>query len=128
MTRQTAIAALATVVVFAGHPVAGQRFSSNALGVRVDVLVTDGGKPLGGLQAQDFELRDNGVLQRISVIDATDVPVNAVLALDTSASIEGERRSDLVAAGEALIDGLKPVDRVGLTTFSHAVTPMAPLT
>jgi VWFA-related protein len=105
-----------------------QSFSSRTLGVRVDVLVTDGRNPVGGLSAPDFELRDNGVVQRIEVVDPSDVPLNAVLALDTSASISGKRRTDLVAAGEALLDGLTPLDRAGLTTFSHAVAPLIPLT
>ena len=104
------------------------RFSSRTLGVRVDVLVTEGRNPVAGLTAGDFELRDNGVVQRIESVDATDVPVNAVLALDTSASIAGKRRTDLVGAGEALLDGLKPVDRAALTTFSHAVAPRISLT
>jgi VWFA-related protein len=51
-----------------------------------------------------------------------------MLALDTSASITGKRKSDLISAGETLIGGLKPDDRAGLTTFSHAVTPKIPLT
>jgi VWFA-related protein len=105
-----------------------QRFSSRTLGVRVDVLVLDGKGPVAGLTARDFELRDNGVLQRIEVVAAADVPVNAMLALDTSASITGKRKSDLISAGETLIAGLKPDDRAGLTTFSHAVTPKIPLT
>jgi Ca-activated chloride channel family protein len=128
MTGQAVVAALAMAVAVTSYLPAAQRFSSNTLGVRVDVLVTENGRPLGGLTARDFVLRDNGIVQRVSVIDSTDVPVNAVLALDTSASIVGRRRSDLIAAGEALIDGLKPIDRVGLTTFSHAVTPTASLT
>jgi len=98
-------------------------FSSRTLGVRVDVLVTDGNKPVGGLTAADFELRDNGILQTIDVVDSSDIPVNAILALDTSASTAGQRQKDLVAAGEALLDGLKPDDRAALTTFSHAVAP-----
>jgi hypothetical protein len=36
-------------------------FTSGVEGVRVDVLVTDHGRPLTGLTAADFELRDNGV-------------------------------------------------------------------
>ena len=103
-------------------------FSSGTLGVRVDVLVTDGGKPVGGLTASDFELRDNGILQSIDVVDASDVPVNAVLALDTSASTAGRRQQDLIAASEALLDGLRPVDRAALTTFSHLVMPQIALT
>jgi VWFA-related protein len=108
--------------------VALQTFSSRTLGVRVDVLVMDGGRPLAGLTARDFELRDNGVLQRIDVVDSTDVPINAVLTLDTSASIRGRRLTDLAAAGEALLDGLKPVDRAAVITFNHAVTPALELT
>ena len=104
-----------------------QVFSSRTLGVRVEVFVTNGRTPVGGLTAADFELRDNGVVQRVEVIDAADVPIHAILALDTSASITGARRVDLIAAGETLLDGLKPVDRAGLVTFSHAITSrMAP--
>jgi hypothetical protein len=75
---------------------------------------------VGGLTAADFELRDNGVVQTIDVADS-DVPVNAVLAPDTSASTAGQRQKDLIAASQALLDGLKPADRAALTTFSHAV-------
>jgi VWFA-related protein len=105
-----------------------QAFSSRTLGVRVDVLVLDGGRPVGGLTARDFELRDNGVLQRVEVVDAADVPINAVLALDSSASIRGRRLTDLIAAGDALLDGLKPVDRAGVISFNHAVSPPVRLT
>ena len=104
------------------------QFRSRTLAVRVDVLVTDGRKPVIGLAAPDFELRDNGVLQSVDVINAADVPLNVILALDTSASIEGKRQEDLIAASEALLEGLTPADRVALTTFSHAVTPAMALT
>lgn len=105
-----------------------QTFSSRTLGVRVDVLVMEGGKAVAGLKARDFEVRDNGVLQRVEVVDSSDVPINAVLALDTSASIAGRPRKDLIAAGEAILDGLKPVDRAAIVTFNHAVTPAIKLT
>ena len=36
--------------------------------------------------------------------------------------------NDLVDAGNALIAGLKPLDRIALTTFNHAVAPRVPLT
>lgn len=98
------------------------------LSVRVDVLVTDGRTPVAGLTADDFELRDNGVAQTVEIVDAVSVPLNVVLALDTSASIAGKRQADLVAATEALLDGLNPVDRAALTTFSHAVNPGMSLT
>jgi VWFA-related protein len=127
MQRQTAAIVLLALIAPAWSAHA-QRFSSRTLGVRVDVLVLDGKGPVAGLTDRDFELRDNGVLQRVEVVAAADVPINAMLALDTSASIAGRRKSDLISAGEALLDGLTPVDRAGLTTFSHAVTPKIPLT
>jgi len=103
-------------------------FRSSTLGVRVDVLVTEGRKPVAGLTAQDFELRDNGVLQSIQLVDAADVPLNVVLALDTSASTSGARLADLISASQALLDGLTTADRVALATFSHAVMPRIALT
>jgi VWFA-related protein len=94
----------------------------------VDALVTDGRKPVPGLAASDFELRDNGVVQNIELIDAAEVPLNVVLALDTSASTTGTRQADLVAASQALLDGLNARDRAALTTFNHAVKPGMALT
>lgn len=98
-------------------------FRSSTVGVRVDVLVADGRRPVENLQATDFELRDNGITQAIELLESTEVPLNVVLALDTSASTAGSLQDSLVSAGQALIDGLVPSDRVALTTFSHAVVP-----
>lgn len=130
MTRQGAVAALAMTVLLSSSSLASQppSFKSNTLAVRVDVLVTDGRKPVGGLTAPDFELRDNGVVQTLDVLEASGVPINAVLALDISASTAGARHAELVAASQAFLDGLQPADRAALTTFSHAVTSQIPLT
>ena len=131
MARPLSVAAVTLpAVLLSGSLLSSEQrsFSSTTLGVRVDVLVTDGRNTVGGLTARDFELRDNGVLQRIEVVDSSDVPINAVLALDTSASIAGQRQADLVAATQALLDGLKPADRAALTTFSQAVAPRVALT
>ena len=121
---------LACVAVLVSPGTAAQqpRFSSNTLGVRVDVLVTKGNRYVSALTAADFELRDNGVLQQVDVIDPNDVPLNAVLALDVSASTAGQRLSDLITASHTLLDRLHPADRAALTTFNHAVTPRVPLT
>jgi VWFA-related protein len=130
MFRQGAVAALAMTALLSSSSLAFQQpsFRSSTLAVRVDVLVTEGRKPVGGLTARDFELRDNGVLQTVDVLDGSGVPINAVLALDTSSSTAGTRHADLVAASQALLDGLESVDRAALTTFSHAVSSRIALT
>ena len=74
MTRRLVVALIAAALpalLPSGPILASQKqsFSSRTLGVRVDVLVTDGRNPVGGLSAPDFELRDNGVVQRIEVVD-----------------------------------------------------------
>lgn len=106
----------------------GPLFSAAATGVRVDVLVTRRDVPVSGLTAVDFTLSDNGVGQEIDVLESSDVPINVVLAFDGSGSTEGRRISDLAEAGHALITGLKPNDRIALTTFNHAVAPRVSLT
>ena len=75
MTRRLAFAALSLLaLVPPGALLADflQTFSSRTVGVRVDVLVTHGRMPVGGLTAADFELRDNGVLQSIEIVDSPD--------------------------------------------------------
>ncbi len=103
-------------------------FSSKIQGVLVDVLVTERNRPVAGLKVSDFELRDNGVLQTIDAAEISDAPLNAVLALDMSASTEGQRLADLKAASAAVVSGLRPGDRIALTTFNHAVASRLALT
>ena len=122
----------AAVVLWLAPALVAQRqvpiFSAAATGVRVDVLVTERNVPVRGLTAADFALSDNGVSQEIDVVESSDVPINVVLAFDSSGSTEGRRISDLVEAGHALIAGLKPHDRIALTTVNHAVAPRVALT
>ena len=74
-------------------------FSSRVEAVRVDVLVTDGGKPVRGLRAADFEVLDNGVRQTVDFVSAEQLPLNVVFTFDLSGSIVGERLANL-ARGE----------------------------
>ena len=97
-------------------------FSSKVEAVRVDVLVTAGGKPLRGLGPGDFEVFDNGVRQQVDLVSFEALPLNVVLALDVSDSITGERLLHLRSAGHVLLTALKPNDQAALVTFSRAVT------
>src|SRR5215208_2079272 len=106
-----------TVVPCAQQPA----FSAKREAVRVDVLVSEGGKVVTGLGAGDFEVRDNGVPQTVDLVSFQQIPLNVFLALDTSASVSGERLTHLQTAGHALLDRLGKEDRSALLTFSHAI-------
>ncbi len=118
-----ALAAALGVTVRAQQPT----FTSRVEAVRVDVLVTENGHPVNGLQPSDFEIFDNGVSQHIEMGSFEQLPLNVILALDTSQSVAGNRLRDLVEASRALIDGLKGEDRAGLLTFNHDLQLRAPL-
>jgi len=122
MTRRLVAASVAVMMGGAVAPSAQQpTFSAKRESVRVDVLVTDRGKVVTGLSAGDFEVRDNGVPQAIDLVSFQQIPLNVFLALDTSASVSGERLTDLQTAGHALLDRLAQDDRSALLTFSHMV-------
>jgi VWFA-related protein len=97
-------------------------FSSRAEGIRVDVLVTENGRPVAGLQPGDFELLDNGVPQQLNLGSYRDVPLNVVMVLDMSGSLDGARFEHLRGAARSLLDSLKPTDRAALVTFSHVLS------
>jgi VWFA-related protein len=93
-------------------------FPSSVELVRVDVAVTRQGQPVRNLVAQDFEVKDNGVLREVEVVSHEEKPVHAVLALDNSSSLAGDRLARLKVAAHSLVDVLGPDDVVSLLTFS----------
>ena len=109
-------------------PGGAQRFRTSAELVTVDVLVTDERVPVAGLALADFELLDNGVRQQLEQIYVERLPVNVIMVLDTSGSVEGERLGSLQAGAMALIDRLRNGDRAAVLSFSHRVDLRTALT
>lgn len=103
-------------------------FTSRVDGVRIDVLVTEDGAAVTGLDATNFEVLDNGVPQAIDLVGAADVPLRVVLALDVSGSVTGNRLVTLTRAGRRLVDALTPGDAAALITFNRAVVQRVGLT
>src|SRR5512143_2578484 len=85
------VASIAGALVLLAPHAAAQKpqFRTGVDLVVVDALVTDHGKPVEGLTAVDFDLRDEGVPQQVNLA-TTAGNVNVVLALDTSESLAGE--------------------------------------
>ena len=103
-------------------------FSTKVEVVRVDVLATDGGRPVLGLGPPDFEVLDNGVPQAVEFVSYDQIPLNVVLAFDMSDSVAGERLGHLRSAGTAVLAGLKRNDQSALVTFNNQVMLGAALT
>jgi Ca-activated chloride channel homolog len=103
-------------------------FSTKLETVRVDVLATRNGRIVRGLGPADFEVRDNGVLQRVDFVSFEDLPLNIILALDSSDSVSGERLQHLRGAAGAVLDALTSADRAALITFSELVAVREGLT
>jgi VWFA-related protein len=100
-------------------------FQSGVEAVYVDAFVTRSRQPVAGLGVSDFDLRDNGVPQKLELLSAEKRPILAVLVFDTSSSMEGERLDALRAAGEAFLDGLRSADQAALVAFSEQITWLA---
>ena len=113
--------ALTTCLLLAMQQAEAPRFRSGVEVVHVNVLVTDGNRPVAGLTAADFELRDSGVVQQVESTTFTDIPVSMSLVLDTSDSVKGETLERLKEAANAALDELQTVDRALLLTFNSRV-------
>ncbi len=97
--------------------------------VRVDVLVTRGGRPMPGLRLEDFGVRENGARQKIETLGTdANTPIDMLLLFDGSASVRGSRQELLLEAASAAMKGLRPTDRAGLLLFSHEVRRLTKLT
>ena len=118
------IATVWTVAATAQNP----QFKSGTAAVRVDALVTDGRRPVRGLTAASFELRDNGVRQTITDVHHETLPLNVICALDVSSSVAGEPLEDLKREYSALIDALATEDRAALLTFANRIALHSALT
>jgi VWFA-related protein len=94
-------------------------FSTSLELVRLDVSVTRGGAPVAGLTADDFEVFDEGVRQTVQLAAQHEATIHAVLALDASSSVAGEKLARLKAAAHAFVDALYGEDSLSLLTFSE---------
>ena len=130
MARAMTFQGLATVVMAVAVSVAGaaQTYKSRVESVRLDALVLDRGQPVLGLTADDFEIRDNGAPQTVTLLGAGALPLDVILLLDMSGSLSVQRLEALRAAGGALLDALGPADRAALVTFSREIHRAQPLT
>ncbi len=113
------------------EPVAGsvpqQVFRSNVDGITIPVSVKTRNRPVENLTAEDFELRDNGVLQRIQTFDAGTIPLDLTLMLDASTSVDGRLLQELKGAVAEMTTLLHDNDRLRLIAISQVLREVFPL-
>jgi Ca-activated chloride channel family protein len=97
-------------------------FRGTSDNVRLYVTVTDrDGRLVTSLAREQFEVRDEGRAQPITVFDNSLQPIRLVVMLDVSGSMEGNLPL-LRASAEQLFSRLQPDDMVRVGSFGHEVT------
>jgi VWFA-related protein len=94
-------------------------FAAQAESVEVDVRVTRDGQPVLDLSAAEFDVRDNGRRQPVEIVRAGGSPVHALLVLDRSESMAGDKLVQIKAAARAFLTRLGDGDRATLIAFDY---------
>jgi len=103
--------------------------------IRVDVnlvlldatVKTKAGQTMGDLKEEAFELREDGVAQKIEVFSRDELPIEVAMVLDLSDSI-GPFLGALRDAANTALAALKADDEVALFTFSTEAELRVPFT
>jgi len=129
---------LACVSTTLGPAVAGQRNDQDQRGrIRVEVklvsvlssVLDKNGHPAMDLTADQFELYEEGVKQKIELVEPeTQQPLDLTLMIDSSLSEIKELEFETDAASRFIQKLVRPGDRLALFEFADAVTQLAPFT
>lgn len=102
-------------------PVSTGGTSSEEINIETDLVLSDllvfddKGSTISGLRADDFEVLEDGVLQKIEVFSngATELPRSIFLVIDYSLSQRNYIEKSIEAA-KVLVSSLKPADRMAI--------------
>ena len=118
-TGIAAFVALATIAVAAQQQ--QPTFKSGVRTVAVYATVQEsGGRLVPDLTRDDFEIKDSGKPQPISIFSAEIQPINVILMLDRSGSMQGNYGL-LEAAAHAFVRKLRPDDKARIGSFAEKV-------
>lgn len=85
--------------------------------MRLNASVTDAhGRAIGGLQAKDFTVIENGEARKVTDVAQTNAPFNLVLLLDVSGSVE-DRIDFIRKAGRNFLNTVSAQDRIAIISF-----------
>jgi VWFA-related protein len=115
------LAVAAIAMVFCSAAQTPPSFGVSVEVVHVDVFVSRGDAAVEGLSSANFQVFDDGVLQKVEVVSQDEAPLHAILLLDTSHSVAGATFAHLKAAGQAFLEGLGERDLATLLTFAYDI-------
>jgi len=116
-----------------GIPARAQEQPQGVIRVGVNLVLLDAtvknktGQIMADLKKEDFEVREDGAVQKLDVFSRDELPINVALVLDLSDSI-GPFLEPLRDAANTALAALKPDDEAALFTFSTEAQLRVPFT
>jgi Ca-activated chloride channel family protein len=92
------------------------------------VTVSRSGKRVSDLEAKDFTLFDEAVAQKVVTFERGDVPLTAVLLLDTSYSMRGSPLAASLEGAQTFVAEMRQLDLAKVIAFSDRVLSATPFT
>ena len=86
-------------------------------------LLDESGKMVTGLRIEDFQLYEDGVLQKIRSLAIDYRRVNVLLLLDLSRSVESQRKNIRLAA-QSFVKRFDAQDMFAVIGFAHSMMPV----
>jgi len=115
------VCVLAAVTVAAQQQQQPPIFKSGARTVAIYATVTDSnGRLVADLAQEDFEIRDEGKAQPITVFSKEVQPITLVMMLDRSGSMRGNFRL-VDQSAEAFVSAMQPNDKAKIGSFAEKV-------
>ncbi len=85
------------------------------------VTVTKGGERVLDVPREEFEVRDDGETQDLVTFEHGDVPIAAVLLVDSSQSMQGDRLRAALGGVRAFAKGMAGLDEAALLLFGDHI-------
>jgi len=119
------IAALGAAVAVESLQISGEfAFSLQQLYISASA----GGEPIADLRRDEFVIVDNGKRQELVTFARGDIPFTAVVLVDASQSMVGEKIVSAQRGVKDFADRMRPLDEAKLVIFSDYIRAVSPFT
>jgi len=92
------------------------------------VTATLDDKPVHDLREEDFIVIDEDERQRLASFARGDIPFTAVVLVDASTSMRGEKHTSALRGAKSFANRMQPLDETKLIVFSDGIRTTSPFT